>query len=117
MLSKEEIENGKAHLKWMLDNGILTSEDDSHVETVLEYIEQLEQEKNDRICADKYENSIINKLQTREQKLIEKLEECAVSYYTLNEYEEYVRNRDIEEFAQEILEILKGETNERKGRE
>lgn len=54
MLSKEEIENGKAHLRWLLDNGILTSEDDSYVEAVLEYIEQLESEK---------------------QKLIEKLEE------------------------------------------
>lgn len=118
MLSKEEIENGKAYLKWMLDNGILTSEDDSHVETVLEYIEQLEQEKNDRICADKYENSIINKLQTREQKLIEKLEKDIVNITkTMQDgkhWDDYSRCRlkAYRTKTKEILKILKGESNE-----
>lgn len=63
MLSKEEIEEGKAHLWWMLDNGIFTSEDEPHIEAVLEYIEQLEQEKADRTSADNYENSYIAKLE------------------------------------------------------
>ena len=48
-------------------------------------------------------------LPTNKRELIEKLEECAISYYTLNDDEEYVRNKDIEEFSKEILSILKGE--------
>lgn len=44
MLSKEEIEKGKAHLEWLIDRGILTSEDEPHIKAVLNYIEQLEQE-------------------------------------------------------------------------
>lgn len=54
----------------------------------------------------KYRNE---QLESNNKKLIEKLEECAESYYTLNEDEEYVRNKEVEEFAQEILEIAKGE--------
>lgn len=75
----------------------------------MEYIEQLEQEKADRTHAENYEKSYISKLESDKQKLIEKLEECAISYYTLNDDEEYVRNKDIEEFSKEILSILKGE--------
>lgn len=80
MQSKEEIENGKAHLGWMLDNGILTSEDDSHVEAVLEYIEQLESEK---------------------QKLIEKLEED-INRHTFNDIEKDTTAT----YAEEILKKL-----------
>lgn len=116
MPSKEEIEEGKAHLCWLLDNGIFTSEDEPHIEAVLEYIEQLEQEKVDRINADNYENSYIAKLESDKQKLIEKLEEDINELETLNDN---YTDTDIMEGiyttrgqiikAKEILSILKGE--------
>ena len=42
-MNKEEIEQAKGHLEWLLDNGILTSEDEPHIENILKYIQQLEQ--------------------------------------------------------------------------
>lgn len=74
MLSKEEIEKAKEKLK---EISIETELDFVHknIEIILEYIEQLEQEKADRISADSYENSYIAKLKSDKQKLIEKLEE------------------------------------------
>lgn len=117
MLSKEEIEEGKAHLWWMLDNGIFTSEDEPHIEAVLEYIEQLEQEKADRTSADNYENSYIAKLESDKQKLIEKLEKKIKHYEENDEIlatsnDNYsdgtVIKKFIDEFR-EILSILKGE--------
>ncbi len=89
MLSKEKIENMKEdliNLQHML--GKKPSISTNAIKNALQYIEQLEIEKQD---------------------LIEALEEDAESYYTLNEDEEYVRNRDVEEYAQEILKIVKGE--------
>lgn len=89
MLSKEEIESMKDDLKnlhHML--GKAPSISKKIIENAVQYIEQQETDK---------------------QKLIEKLEECAKSYYTVNEDEEYERNKDVEEFAQEILKIVKGE--------
>ena len=41
-MNKEEIEQAKGHLGWLLDNGILTSEDEPHIENILKYIQQLE---------------------------------------------------------------------------
>lgn len=111
MLSKEEIEKGKAHLWWMLDNGIFTSEDEPHIEAVLEYIEQLEQEKVDRINADNYEDSYITKLESDKQKLIEKLEKdkyiIESTYSQING--DYFMAQDKLDYIKEILKILKGE--------
>ena len=116
MPSKEEIEEGKAHLCWLLDNGIFTSEDEPHIEAVLEYIEQLEQEKVDRINADNYENSYIAKLESDKQKLIEKLEEDIRELEALNDnytdadiFEGIYTTRGQIIKAKEILSILKGE--------
>lgn len=90
MLSKEEIENMKLFFNESIKKDNINSEilTIDFIGIALEYIKQLE---------------------AKQQKLIEKLEECAESYYTLNEDEEYERNTYIEEFAQEILEVLKGE--------
>lgn len=74
MLSKEEIEKAKEKLK---EISIETELDFvyKNIEIILEYIEQLEQEKADRTSADNYENSYIAKLELDKQKLIEKIEE------------------------------------------
>ena len=116
MLSKEEIEKAKEKLK---EISIETELDFVHknIEIILEYIEQLEQEKADRISADSYENSYIAKLESREQKLIEKLEK-KIRYYEENDETLATSNDNysdgtvikkfIDEFR-EILSILKGE--------
>lgn len=103
MLSKEEIEEGKAHLWWMLDNGIFTSEDEPHIEAVLEYIEQLEQEKADRTSAESYEDSYISKIESDNQKLIEKLEEDKETLKKEN------ADGTLQDYVIRLLEILKGE--------
>ena len=74
MLSKEEIKKAKEELK---EISIETELDFvyKNIEIILEYIEQLEQEKADRTSADNYENSYIAKLESDKQKLIEKIEE------------------------------------------
>ena len=41
-MNKEEVKEGISHLKWLLDSGILASEDEPHIKTVLNYIEELE---------------------------------------------------------------------------
>lgn len=41
-MNKEEVKEGISHLKWLLDSGILASEDEPHIKTVLNYIEKLE---------------------------------------------------------------------------
>ena len=87
MLSEEEIEKAKECLKETIQNTYAEGKA-TKLNNALKYIKQLESDK---------------------QKIIEKLEECAISYYTLNDDEEYVRNKDIEEFSKEILSILKGE--------
>ena len=79
----------------------------------MEYIEKLEQEKADRISADSYENSYIAKLESREQKLIEKLEEDIVNITkTMRDgkhCDDYSRCRlkAYRTKTKEILEILK----------
>lgn len=104
MLSKEEIEKAKEKLK---EISIETELDFVHknIEIILEYIEQLEQEKADRISADSYENSYIAKLKSDKQKLIEKLEEDTNKPIPLAEDMDWIRCR--KEYAKEILEILK----------
>ena len=106
MLSKEEIEKAKEKLK---EISIETELDFVHknIEIILEYIEQLEQEKADRISADSYENSYIAKLESDKQKLIEKLEEDTNKPIPLAEDVGWVKCR--KEYAKEILEILKKE--------
>ena len=62
-MSKEEIEEGKAHLKWLSDNGILSSEDERHIENVLNYIEQLENKlKESEEIKDKYLQKLVDAL-------------------------------------------------------
>lgn len=116
MLSKEEIEKAKEKLK---EISIETELDFvyKNIEIILEYIEQLEQEKADRTSADNYENSYIAKLESDKQKLIEKLEK-KIRYYEENDEilatsnDNYsdgtVIKKFIDEFR-EILSILKGE--------
>lgn len=42
-MNKEKIEKAKCHLEWLLDNAILASEDEPHIENILKYIQHLEQ--------------------------------------------------------------------------
>ena len=46
MLSKEEIEKAKTHIEMLLDYGIFQEEDKHYVETLLQYIDQLETDKS-----------------------------------------------------------------------
>lgn len=109
MLSKEEIEEGKAHLWWMLDNGIFTSEDEPHIEAVLEYIEQLEQEKADRTSAESYKDSYIAKLESDKQKLIEKLAKDKIELTEELKYNSTKREARMQlNLVNKYLEILKG---------
>lgn len=128
MLSKEEIEKAKERISKSLNDGLFSTlysqeENEEDEKILLAYIKQLEtkleniywqgyiQKQNEamEICKQCKYIKKAKKLETDKQKLIEKLEECAESYYTLNEDEEYERNKDVEEFAKEILKILKGE--------
>lgn len=104
MLSKEEIEKqilNEETSKYPLLNEIYAIRD------------KRKETEHYTIYVDGYISvDVLNKtlqLETNNKNLIEKLEECTESYYTLNEDEEYVRNKDVEEFAQEILKIAKGE--------
>lgn len=49
----KEIKEAKSHLEWLLNNGILATEDEPHIKNILKYIEDLENEnkkyKYDRI--------------------------------------------------------------------
>lgn len=116
MLSKEEIENTKIGL-WNVRADILKAMQCSLADTsdknewqkeidvidnALKYIEQLEQEKADRTSADNYENSYIAKLESDQQKLIEKLEE---DIRLINSGE----TLSIRSTLKDILSILKGE--------
>ena len=118
MLSKEEIEKTKEILNDSIEYGTfgrscrnnrnkLDTKAYKALEIAMRYIEQLEQEKADRINADSYENSYIAKLESREQKLIEKLEEDTNKPIPLAEDMGWVKCR--KEYAKEILEILKKE--------
>ncbi len=96
MLSKEEIKESKAHLEMLLDYGILASEDEQPIKNILEYIEQLESDK---------------------QKLIEKLEK---DIENANDNIKHMDEKNIlqtiagelaigmRDYAQEILKIVKG---------
>ncbi len=65
MLSKEEIKESKAHLEMLLDYGILASEDEQPIKNILEYIEQLESDKQ----------KLIEKLEKDIEKCIKNIEE------------------------------------------
>ena len=110
MLSKEEIEKTKEILNDSIEYGTfgrscrnnrnkLDTKAYKALEIAMRYIEQLEQGKADRINADSYENSYIAKLQSREQKLIEKLEEDK-----MEQFDDYVIY-----LLESYLEILKKE--------
>lgn len=40
----KEIKEAKSHLEWLLNNGILATEDEPHIKNILKYIEDLENE-------------------------------------------------------------------------
>lgn len=104
MLSKEEIEKAKEELK---EISIETELDFvyKNIEIILEYIEQLEQEKADRTHAENYEKSYISKLESDKQKLIEKLEEAIDFTKTSKDSTSKAKI----EVLENILKILKGE--------
>lgn len=88
MLSKEEIEKAKQCLKETIENTYAEGKA-IKLNNALNYIKQLE---------------------SREQKLIEKLEEHANRKIPLAEDADYIQGyRDL---ARDLLEILKGENNE-----
>ncbi len=42
-MRSKEVEEGIGHLEWLLDKGILTTEDEPYIKTVLSYISELEE--------------------------------------------------------------------------
>ena len=92
-MNKEEIEQAKGHLGWLLDNGILTSEDEPHIENILKYIQQLE--LNVEASRMEHENDLYEN--------IENMELSATKICVLQELTCVIE--DIEE----ILNIIEGE--------
>ena len=91
-MEKEEIEKAKGHLEWLLDNGILASEDEPHIENILKYIRYLEQKES---ILDKV-TELANKIAT----------ENAEKYNSENQKEVDFSEWNI---ALEILNIIEGE--------
>lgn len=87
-MEKEEIEKAKGHLEWLLDNGILASEDEPHIENILKYIRYLEQKE-----------SILDKV----------TEYCKRFEYETEpiEDDDYLSERAL--VCEDILEIIEGE--------
>lgn len=96
-MEKEEIEKAKGHLEWLLDNGILASEDEPHIENILKYIRYLEQKE-----------SILDKVT---DKLKEDIEIDKVEWYEdgkMIEKQSKAKNVNRKEYAREILDIIDG---------
>lgn len=120
-MNKEEIEQAKGHLGWLLDNGILTSEDEPHIENILKYIQQLElnveasrmEHENDLKMIDKVKGNAVKWSKERDNlkvildKVTDKLKEDANQKIPLAEDMDWVRCR--KEHAREILNIIEGE--------
>lgn len=90
-MNKEEIEKAKCHLEWLLDNGILASEDEPHIENILKYIQHLEQKSE----------------------TLDKVKEFATKIATENAEKYNSENQKEVDFsewnlAQEILNIIEG---------
>ena len=90
-MNKEEIEKAKCHLEWLLDNGILASEDEPHIENILKYIQHLEQKSE----------------------TLDKVTELATKIATENAEKYNSENQKEVDFsewnlAQEILNIIEG---------
>lgn len=133
-MNKEEIEQAKGHLGWLLDNGILTSEDEPHIENILKYIQQLElnveasrmEHENDLKMIDKVKGNAVKWSKERDNlkvildKVTDKLKEVDKKYK--NEYEN-IENMELSatkicvlqeltcviEDIEEILNIIEGE--------
>ena len=88
-MNKEKIEKAKCHLEWLLDNGILASEDEPHIENILKYIQHLEQ-KSEKL-----------------DKVTDKLKEDKNKKIPLAEDMDWVICR--KQYAREILNIIEGE--------
>ena len=133
-MNKEEIEQAKGHLGWLLDNGILTSEDEPHIENILKYIQQLElnveasrmEHENDLKMIDEVKGNAVKWSKERDNlkvildKVTDKLKEVDKKYK--NEYEN-IENMELSatkicvlqeltcviEDIEEILNIIEGE--------
>lgn len=118
MLSKEEIEEAKQRILKSLNDVIFCTlysqeENDKDEKILLEYIDYLERKNKTLIHTNKTYKGIINKQNKDEQKLIEKLEEDKQQNYYNGKYEGNFRKSVWkDEYAKEILSILKGENDE-----
>lgn len=116
-MNKEEIEQAKGHLGWLLDNGILTSEDEPHIENILKYIQQLElnvealemEHNHDIAMIDEAKGNAVKWSKERDnlKAILDKVtEECRKQMTT---YEDSI----LEIFPQKILNIIEGEKAKR----
>lgn len=109
----KEVEEAKAHLEWLLDEGILSSEDEEPIKTILNYIQELE-EKNEflRDLRDRLIATIKDDYVPK-QKIQDTVEECKNSIVEVENDEFYnvdaIHHNQLVLFAQEILQELLNE--------
>lgn len=105
-MDKEEIEKGKAHLEWLLDNGILSSEDELHIENILKYINNLE-------ITNKTLDTECSRLEKKES-ILDKVTDFTYKIATENAEKYNSENQKEVDFSEwnlaiEILNIIEGE--------
>lgn len=107
-MNKEEIEQAKGHLEWLLDNGILASEDEPHIEKILKYIQHLEQKESILDKVTDYTKMYINDKQNEYEAISE-------SYACQTDEDEYIKEKKLaiikgqKQVLKNVLNIIEGE--------
>lgn len=111
-MNKEKIEKAKCHLEWLLDNGILASEDEPHIENILKYIQHLEQKSE---TLDKVTDKLKEDIVEAKEKIKYWEEQYRISKAKKDEFYKNSYKRQINrwqsrfETLREILNIIEGE--------
>lgn len=85
-----EIKEAKAHLRWLLDNGILSTEDEPYIKNILKYIEDLEDEnKKYKYSKIPYLEGYIKGLENGIKELNKEKENDVTTYKIWMNYEDY----------------------------
>ena len=106
-MNKEEIEQAKGHLEWLLDNGILASEDEPHIEKILKYIQHLEQKES---ILDKVTEYIENYIDDKQNEY----EAISESYICQTDEDEYIKEKKLsiikgqKQVLKNVLNIIEG---------
>ena len=110
-MEKEEIEKAKGHLEWLLDNGILASEDEPHIENILKYIRYLEQKES---ILDKVTDKLKEDITEAKEKIKYWEEQYRISKLKKDEFYKKSYKRQVNkwhsrfETLREILNIIEG---------